>query len=81
MPFLYFVGGTFIYLAAQNQWQRGTQLEHAVPCYYPFLTSVESTSYIAAKVGRGNSGHRVIRATSTLQQERSIHWILASSQL
>ena len=32
------------------------------------------------KVGRGNSGHEVIRATSMLQQERSIHWILASSE-
>ena len=36
---------------------------------------------IDGKVGRGNSGHGVIRATSTLQQERSIHWILASSEL
>ena len=37
--------------------------------------------YLVYKVGRGNSGHGVIRATSTLQQEKSIHWILASSKL
>ena len=39
------------------------------------------TQQCVTKVGRGNSGHGVIRATSTLQQERSIHWILASSEL
>ena len=34
----------------------------------------------ASKVGRGNSGHGVIRATSTLQQEKK-HPFLASSEL
>ena len=41
----------------------------------------EKFNKCGTKVGRGNSGHGVIRATSTLQQERSIHWILASSEL
>ena len=45
------------------------------------IDAAERRRVAIAKVGRGNSGHGVIRATSTLQQERSIHWILASSEL